>query len=202
MEDITHKILVDNNTGKIRPPIHPINSDHVKPDETTWIPLEPGTSLYGHFCCEPPIDISHIDLDEIFWDFKQRAWVEVLSIKKPSLESHKQARNFLLKISDKIIADLLDPDDIQSWIDYRQQLRTMFDGLSADTDWNTIVFPRSPNDLKALQEKAAQGDSDSMSVLESLSVPENISTINVAIDTTSITVDNTKGNLIAQGGQT
>lgn len=165
MADAIHKILVDKTTGKIQQPVHLIESKRPNPPDQIWIIIAPGTALYNHFSMDPPLDISHLDLDEIYWDFQGNAWVEVPTSKLPSFEAAKINRNEKLKVSDKIIADCTDPVEVSAWAKYRQDLRDLFVNIPEDFDWNMLVFPRDPTDIASLKAKAAAGDKEAADII-------------------------------------
>lgn len=162
---ITHKILVSNDTGKVLHPAYEIDHPRPCPPDCTWIPLKPEEALYNHYCIDPPVDVSHLDLNEIYWDFEGTGWVEVSTTSLPSYERSKFNRNELLKSTDKIVANCADPEELAGWILYRQQLRDMFKDLPFDYDWNMLVFPRTPTDIAALKEKAAAGDAEAAAIV-------------------------------------
>jgi len=126
----THKILVYKDTGKLLPHdrAQPMDIPRPAPPDAAWVPIEEGTALWNHFCEDPPIDISHIDLRNISWDFTNNVWVEVYNPPPVNLAKHKITRNNWLKHSDKLIVEA-DPADKAAWMTHRQQLRTMFEDL-------------------------------------------------------------------------
>lgn len=162
---ITHKILVNKETGKLMQPVYKIDDPRPCPLDAEWIEIQPGTALHNHYCVEPPIDVSHLDLDEMYWDFQSQTWIEVDTDKLPSYEKTKFNRNELLKQSDRVFATVTDPVEIEGWKKYRQELRDMFVGKSADYDWNMVVFPRTPIDIAELKRKAAEGDAEAAEIV-------------------------------------
>jgi hypothetical protein len=162
---ITHKILVSNDTGKVIHPAYEIDHPRPCPSDCTWIELKTGEALYNHYCIDPPVDVAHLDLNEIYWDFEGSGWVEVPTTSLPSYEKSKFTRNELLKGSDLRVATCTDPVELEAWKLYRQQLRDMFKDLPLDYDWNMLVFPRRPQDIAALKEKAAAGDAEAAAIV-------------------------------------
>lgn len=162
---ITHKILVSNETGKVIHPAHLVDDPRPAPPDCTWINIKPGDVLYFNYCMDPPQSAGNIDLNELVWDFESQSWIEVLSESYPTYEKTKFNRNEFLKESDKIVATITDPTELQGWLTYRQQLRNMFVGLPDDFDWNEIVFPRTPNDIAELKRKAAAGDEEAAAII-------------------------------------
>ena len=162
---ITHKILVSNDTGKVVHPAYEIDNPRPCPPDCTWIELVAGEVLHNHYCMNPPVDVSHIDINEIYWDFEGNGWVEVLSTSLPTYEKSKFNRNELLRTSDSKVANCTDPVELARWILYRQQLRDMFKDLPVDYDWNMLDFPRNPLDIAALKEKAAAGDTEAAAII-------------------------------------
>lgn len=162
---ITHKILVSNDTGKVIHPAYELSHPRPCPPDCTWIELAEGEALYNHYCMNPPGDVSHLDINEIYWDFEGSGWVEVPTTSLPSYEMSKFNRNEYLKGSDIKVATITDPVELAGWILYRQQLRDMFKDLPVDYDWNMLVFPRRPTDIAALKEKAAAGDAEAAAIV-------------------------------------
>jgi hypothetical protein len=159
----THKILISNDTGRIILPIYVIDDPRPCPPDATWMEIDPDTSIYKHYVGLE--DVHHLDIEATYWDFETNAWIEVPTSGGPSYEKTRFNRNELLKQTDKVFAKVTDPVEIQQWITYRQQLRTMFDGLPEDFDWNEIIFPRTPMDIKALKDKAAAGDAFAIEIV-------------------------------------
>lgn len=83
----------------------------------------------------------------------------------PTLEHSKIIRNHLLIDSDAIIAELIDPVEIQRWVHYRQLLRDFFVNKPADYDYEKLIWPKSPRDIDALKQKAQDGDADAQAIL-------------------------------------
>lgn len=81
-------------------------------------------------------------------------------------EIHKQIRNNLLVQSDYIIKELYDDVQINRWVKYRQQLRTFFDNLPDNYNYSSIVWPRTPNDIDALYQLAAEGDAEAAKIIK------------------------------------
>lgn len=78
----------------------------------------------------------------------------------------KHVRNSRLAQSDIIIADLTDEVEIARWAEYRQKLRDFFNDKPDDFDYeHNLVWPRTPNDIDALKEKAAAGDTDAAAII-------------------------------------
>jgi len=163
---ITHKILLNKDTGKVVQPVYLVENERPEPPDCIWHFIEAGTWLHDHFCCDPPIDISHIDIEEAYFDFESNTWNEVPSSSVPSFSKTKFNRNELLKQTDRTISALTDIDKINSWALYRQQLRNMFVGVPEDVDWNMIVFPRNPDDIAVLKKLAAAGDADAAAIIK------------------------------------
>lgn len=84
----------------------------------------------------------------------------------PTKEHNILVRNNLLAESDRIIADITDPVEIERWKLYRQQLRDFFVDKPGDFDYTKLVWPRTPKDIDALKEKAAQGDTVAQEIIE------------------------------------
>lgn len=162
---VTHKILVNAETGKLIQPAYEIDHPRPCPPDAVWIEILPDTVLYKHYCIDPPEDISHVDLAELYWDFEGKYWVEVETTSLPSFEKTKFNRNELLKDSDRIFVNLTDSAEIEGWKKYRQELRDMFVGKSDDYDWNMVVFPRTPVDIAELKRKAAEGDTEAAEII-------------------------------------
>ena len=166
MSQITHKILVNKYTGKIVQPVHEVTSEFPEPPDCVWKEIVPGTHLYGHFCVEPPEDLSHLDINESYFNFQTNQWVEVAStLQTGSIDQNKKIRNDLLKQSDVFLAEEFDPEIIQQWIDYRAKLRAVFDELADDFDHTTIVWPRTPRDIAELKKLAAAGDEEAIEII-------------------------------------
>ena len=161
----THKILVNNDTGKVIHPPHLIDDPRPAPPDCTWVEIRPGDALYLNYCMDPPQHCGNVDLNELVWDFESNNWIEVLSQSFATYEKVKFARNELLKSSDRIFATLTDSAEIDAWKLYRQQLRDMFVNLPDDFDWNTIVFPRRPTDIAELKRLAAEGDAEAAAIV-------------------------------------
>lgn len=161
---ITHKILVSKETGRIIEPVYPIDDPRPEPLDCKWIELVPGTA--AHKCYVTNEDVSHLDMAATYWDFETGEWVEVPTSSVPSKARTKYNRNELLKSTDRVFATCTDPEEIALWLDYRQKLRTMFDNLPEDFDYNMIVFPRNPADIRALREKAAAGDQEAIEIIK------------------------------------
>lgn len=158
------KILVDDTTGKIVSPIYPANDLRPEPPNETWITIQEGTLPYKAYISNE--DISNIDLQNSYWDFSNSVWVEVpsprTSISKATAVFARDAR---LIASDKVFENLTDTTEINAWIDYRQKLRTLFDNLPDNYNWNELVYPKSPDDIKALKEKALNGDEEAKLII-------------------------------------
>lgn len=165
MMSITHKILVNNETGKILHPAYLINDPRPAPPDCTWVEIQPGDALYLNYCMNPPQNCGNVDLNELVWDFTSGTWIEVLSQSFATYERVKFARNELLKGSDRIFETITDPVEIEAWKLYRQQLRNMFVNLPDDFDWNTIIFPRKPTDIAELKRLAAEGDEEAAAII-------------------------------------
>lgn len=163
--DILHKILVEKDTGKVIHPAYPLYDPRPEPPDAVWVQIKPGDVLYHHYSMIPPQDAGNLDLNELYWDFETENWIESITDKEPTLSMVKFSRNELLKQTDKKLATITDPDELQSWIDYRQQLRDMFVGLPDDFRWSTIVFPRSPSDIAELKRLAAEGDPEAAAIV-------------------------------------
>lgn len=161
---ITHKVLVSKDTGRIIFPVHDANDPRPCPPDAEWIFLVPGTAAHKLLVADE--DVSHLDMEATYWDFNAKAWVEVATTSLPSKERTKFNRNELLKSTDKVFANVTDPEEIEQWKAYREGLRTMFDNLPDDFDYNMIVFPRNPMDIKALKEKAAAGDPEAIEIVQ------------------------------------
>jgi hypothetical protein len=161
---ITHKVLVSKDTGRIQFPVYTIDDPRPCALDCEWHYLTPGTAAHTHLVLKE--DVSHLDMEKTYWDFEANEWVEVPSSSFPTFEMVKYSRNEMLRASDKVFAKLTDSAEIQAWVDYRQQLRTMFDNIPANFNWATIVFPRNPRDIAALKEKAAQGDTEAIAIIE------------------------------------
>jgi hypothetical protein len=79
----------------------------------------------------------------------------------------KKVRNNFLVQSDSIIANITDLKEIERWKLYRQQLRTFFDDKPDNFDYiNDLIWPRTPIDIDALLQKAAEGDEEAISIIE------------------------------------
>ena len=161
---ITHKVLVSKETGTIRSQVYEIDNPRPCALDCEWVNLTPGTAAYKHLVANE--DVSHLDMDKTYWDFTAQEWVEVATTALPSLIKSKTTRNHMLVLSDAVFQTLTDPVEIQAWVTYRQQLRTMFDGLPADYDWNMLVFPRSPKEIAALKDLAAAGNVEAIAIIE------------------------------------
>lgn len=83
----------------------------------------------------------------------------------PTLEHSKVIRDHLLIESDIIVADLTDSQEISRWVHYRQLLRDFFANKPADFDYEKIIWPKTPRDIDALKQKAAEGDADAAAIL-------------------------------------
>ena len=78
----------------------------------------------------------------------------------------KNVRNVRLAASDSIIAELTDEVEIARWVEYRQQLRDFFVGKPDNFDYeNNLIWPRTPQDIDALKERAAAGDAESAAII-------------------------------------
>lgn len=161
---ITHKILVSKETGKMIFPVHLADDPRPTPLDAEWIFLVPESAAYKYLVSFE--DVSHLDMEETYWDFSTESWVEVPSKAVPTLARTKFNRNELLKQTDRVFAQVTDPEEIEQWITYRKGLRELFDSLPEDFDLNMIVFPRTPNDIKALKEKAAAGDPEAIEIVK------------------------------------
>lgn len=161
---ITHKVLVSKETGRIIAPVHTIDDPRPEPLDCSWIPLVPGTAAHKLFVANE--DVGHLNMDLTYWNFETEAWVEVPATSIPTKEKTKANRDELLKASDRVFALCTDPVEIEQWKSYRQGLRTMFDNLPDDFDYNMIVFPRTPADIKALKDKAAAGDQEAIEIVQ------------------------------------
>lgn len=84
----------------------------------------------------------------------------------PTKEISKQIRNNLLVESDRVIKELRDDTQINQWVIYRQQLRTFFDKLPDDYDYEKIIWPRTPIDIDELHRKAAEGDAEAVKIIK------------------------------------
>lgn len=84
----------------------------------------------------------------------------------PTKDISKQIRNNLLVQSDNIIKDLHDEEQIARWVSYRQQLRTFFDTLPNDYDYEKIAWPRTPDDIDALYRLAEAGDKEAARIIK------------------------------------
>ncbi len=161
----THKILVDNNTGKVIHPVYPIESERLAPPDCTWVKIYPGDVLYLNYCCNPPQNCGNIDLNELIWDFESENWIEVISESFATYEKVKFSRNEFLKQSDRVFANLTNQAEIDAWSAYRQQLRNMFVGLPDNFDWNKTIFPRTPTDISELKRLAAEGNAEAAAIV-------------------------------------
>jgi hypothetical protein len=84
-----------------------------------------------------------------------------------TLEHAKLVRNDRLKVSDMIIAEVSDPEQLSRWQHYRQLLRDFFVDKPSTYNYETdLVWPKSPLDIDALKEKALAGDVDAQKILE------------------------------------
>jgi hypothetical protein len=135
---ILHKILVNNETGKIIQPVHTIDDPRPQPPDATWITIMPGTALYNHFSMDPPVDISHIDLDNTYWNFTTNTWVEVISPPPTSLSAQRHARNNWLKNSDRHYANSKTAHEKTIWTQHRQQLRSLFDDRHSTVEHSAV----------------------------------------------------------------
>jgi hypothetical protein len=163
-EEVTHKILVNKETGKMIYPVYPIDAPRPAPPDAEWHEIQPNSIPYKIFISTE--DLTHLDLGEVYWDFEGNNWIEVPTSSVVTFEHVKTNRNELLKSSDRHIAQATDQTEINQWIAYRAGLRTLFENKSADFDWNMIVFPRMPSDINALHEKAANGDTEAAAIIE------------------------------------
>ena len=161
-----HKILVEKETGKIITPVYLIENERPAPPDCVWHTIEEGTWLYKHFSMDPPEDISHLSIEETFWDFEAEEWIEVPTASIPTFENTKRNRNELLKLSDRVFSTITDPVEVARWTTYRQQLRDAFVDLPVDFDWNMFVFPRTPTDIDELKRKAAEGDTEAAKIVK------------------------------------
>lgn len=82
-----------------------------------------------------------------------------------TLEHSKIIRDHLLIESDIIVAELTDAQEISRWLHYRQLLRDFFVNKPADYDYVAIIWPKSPRDIDALKQKAAEGDANATAIL-------------------------------------
>lgn len=162
---VTHKILINKETGKISSPVYLIENKRPEPPDCIWHDIEKGTWLYNHFCCDPPINLSHMDINEAYWDFEAEEWIEVPTESYPTFEKTKINRNELLKNSDRIFVTLTNAAEIDAWKLYRQQLRDMFVNLPDNFDWNEIIFPRTPDDIAELHRLANEGNEEAANII-------------------------------------
>lgn len=84
----------------------------------------------------------------------------------PTKEISKQIRNNLLVQSDNIITELHDDTQINRWVAYRHQLRTFFDTLPDDYDFEKISWPRTPADIDELHRLAAIGEPEAIKTIK------------------------------------
>jgi hypothetical protein len=159
-----YKILVSKDNGTMIFPVYEASNPRPCPPDAEWVYLTPDSVPYKGLVANQ--DVSHIDLDKTHWDFSTQTWIEVASTSLPTLENAKRNRNEILKNTDKVFATISDPDEIAAWVKFREQLRTMFDDLPDDFDYNMLVFPRSPVDIKELKEEAAAGDTEAAAIIK------------------------------------
>jgi hypothetical protein len=82
-----------------------------------------------------------------------------------TLEHSKIIRDHLLIRSDIIVSELTDPQEISRWTHYRQLLRDFFKDKPVDFDYQQIIWPKTPVDIDALKQKAADGDTEAANIL-------------------------------------
>lgn len=161
--EITHKILVSKETGKIVSPIYESSNTRPEPPDAVWVPVEPGSVIYKMYVSNDYF--GKANPAETFWDFDDQHWVEV-DAPSPTLEMVKHSRNERLRLSDRIIGSVTDPAELAEWIAYRQELRDMFDNIPEDFNWEQISMPRTPHDIARLRELAAEGDTDAQDIIQ------------------------------------
>ena len=124
---ITHKVLVSKDTGKLVDRVHDIDDPRPCPPDCTWVPLVPGTPFHKLFVTNE--DVSHLNLDETYWDPVRNSWVEVVSVPVINKDMIRFSRNERLRDSDPIIATAKTAEEQTAWATYRQELRDMFHDL-------------------------------------------------------------------------
>jgi predicted nucleic acid-binding protein len=82
-----------------------------------------------------------------------------------TFEHSKIIRDHLLIESDIIVAELTDAQEISRWVHYRQLLRDFFIDKPENYDYIKIVWPKTPRDIDALKQKAAEGDAEAIAIL-------------------------------------
>lgn len=75
-------------------------------------------------------------------------------------------RDQLLCTSDQVFKDIYDPKLIERWKKYRHKLRTMFDNLPSNYNYDNIIWPRTPDDENALIKLAEQGDAEAKKIIK------------------------------------
>lgn len=83
----------------------------------------------------------------------------------PTLQHSKIIRNHLLIQSDIRVSELTDPEQQSRWLHYRQLLRDFFVNKPLDYDYTSIVWPKTPDDIDALKQKASEGDANAAAIL-------------------------------------
>lgn len=120
-----YKILIDSETGQLRPPICDFESERPAPPDMEWHEILPGSLPYRHYIdCE---DLLHLDLDACYYDFEIEDWVEEHNTPPVHVDDHKFTRNKKLQQSDAYVVRASTPEEKQAWRDYRQSLRDHFD---------------------------------------------------------------------------
>jgi hypothetical protein len=85
----------------------------------------------------------------------------------PTVEFLKIIRNNRLIESDIEISNIEDETEMARWVEYRQKLRDYF--VDKDDSYfqnNQVIWPRTPRDVDALKAKAAEGDAESIEIVQ------------------------------------
>jgi hypothetical protein len=129
---ITHKVLVRKDTGKQVERVHTIDDPRPCPPDCIWIPLVPGTPFHKLFVTNE--DVSHLNMEETYWDPVKNKWIEVVSVPVINEVMVRYSRDERLRDSDFIIATAKTAEEVAAWATYRQQLRDMFHDLHVHTE--------------------------------------------------------------------
>jgi hypothetical protein len=156
----THKLLVNKFTGKVDNYVAYKMDENIpyNPKEQVFISIDSANPYYKNLVSDPPEDLGDIALFDSYWDFDAGSWV----FPEPpqhniTLEFLKQVRDNMLKTTDDIMIDIdISDEDKVGWATYRQQLRDYFVDFDVTQDLTQIVWPKNPDDSKALANGGGQ----------------------------------------------